>query len=183
MNDPNPTIARLMEELWRSDPRTPAALSYAVVDGARDGRIYPRVRDHHLTHACLFSGKLAPELVQAAPYLVPLVRAASTRELLELGWGASWGILAASNVGLEELRRHFRTMLRVEDEAGKRYLFRFYDPRVLRVYLPTCTSRELRAFFGPIERFLVESDKPTRLLSYSIRGTLLHTATVDLASA
>ena len=34
--------------------------------------------------------------------------------------------------------------------------FRYYDPRVLRAYLPTCNSEELRTVFGPIECFRTE---------------------------
>ncbi len=29
-------------------------------------------------------------------------------------------------------------------------VFRYYDPRVLRVYLPTCSPAEFARFFGPI---------------------------------
>ena len=40
--------------------------------------------------------------------------------------------------------------------GGERVYFRFYDPRVLRVYLPTCSSSELKGVFGPVGRFVVE---------------------------
>jgi hypothetical protein len=36
-------------------------------------------------------------------------------------------------------------------------LFRYYDPRVLRSYLPTCTPEELAQVFGPIHSFVMES--------------------------
>jgi len=45
----------------------------------------------------------------------------------------------------------------VQDAKGKDMYFRFYDPRVLRVFLPTCTPEELSDFFGPIAGFLIES--------------------------
>ena len=51
---------------------------------------------------------------------------------------------------LEELRRHFRKFLKVEDPKGKSLIFRYYDPRVLRVYLPTCNAMELQTVFGPV---------------------------------
>lgn len=35
-------------------------------------------------------------------------------------------------------------------------LFRFYDPRVLRLYLPSCTTEELDRVFGSVERFILE---------------------------
>jgi hypothetical protein len=33
--------------------------------------------------------------------------------------------------------------------------FRYYDPRVLGVFLPTCTLDELRAFMGPLQALAV----------------------------
>lgn len=38
--------------------------------------------------------------------------------------------------------------------------FRFYDPRVLRRFLPVCTPDQLYAFFGPIDYFLFEDEDP-----------------------
>lgn len=53
--------------------------------------------------------------------------------LFELGWGESWFTLCLvpSDVTLQHLRRHLRTLLRVRDEAGRWLMFRFYGPRVL----------------------------------------------------
>jgi hypothetical protein len=48
----------------------------------------------------------------------------------------------------------------VYDEEGSYLYFRYYDPRVLRVYLPTCNESELGAVFGPIEFFLLEHEDP-----------------------
>ncbi|MCK7510897.1 MAG: DUF4123 domain-containing protein [Desulfobacterales bacterium] len=59
---------------------------------------------------------------------------------------------------LNPLRTHFRRFLMVHDSDGKPLYFRYYDPRVLRVYLPTCTSQELKTVFGPVESFLVEDE-------------------------
>jgi hypothetical protein len=39
------------------------------------------------------------------------------------------------------MARRRRRFLRVKDEDG--LVFRFYDPRVMRVYLPTCAAGEL----------------------------------------
>jgi hypothetical protein len=59
-------------------------------------------------------------------------------------------------MSLDVVRRHLRRFLRVTDERGKQLLFRYYDPRVLRIYLPTCTTAELETFFGPLVRFVAE---------------------------
>ncbi|MCF6281484.1 MAG: DUF4123 domain-containing protein [Candidatus Polarisedimenticolaceae bacterium] len=50
-------------------------------------------------------------------------------------------------------------------------MFRFYDPRVLRLYLPTCTGNEAKQFFGPIPQIIVEAENSTCLLTYNRRAT------------
>jgi hypothetical protein len=72
------------------------------------------------------------------------------------GWGDSWGIIMTSAAPLEDLYKHFRKFLIVEDEEGKRLYFRFYDPRVIGVFLKTCIPEETQEFFGPISRFIFE---------------------------
>jgi len=46
------------------------------------------------------------------------------------------------------MRQHFRRFITVHDESGKPLLFRYYDPRVLRTFLPTCNAKELAEIFG-----------------------------------
>ena len=59
---------------------------------------------------------------------------------------------------LRTMRNHFRKLLTVYDPNGKPLLFRYYDPRVLRVYLPTCNAEELATIFGPINSYLLEDE-------------------------
>jgi hypothetical protein len=135
-----------------------------------------------LPHQCLFAGRLGTQLSQAAPYLVELSREAEfTRRIVSLGWGESWGIFAASPASIEHLRVHLRRFLQVVDAKGKRMYFRYYDPRVLRVYLPTCTEGELDVLFGPITRYMVEAAAPEQLLHYRRIGARLSLEVVDWA--
>jgi hypothetical protein len=137
---------------------------YAVVDGARDPSIVDLVRGSGQRYACLYSGKLPPELAAVAPYVVRLWRDHPfTAEWLDLAWGQSWGIFAIAPANLEEMRRHLRRFLRVRTEQGQALVFRYYDPRVLRVYLPTCTKEELATFFGPVSSFFVETEDARRV--------------------
>ncbi len=131
---------------------------YAILDGARDEQIVPRLRASRTGWKCLFAGTLEPELASAAPYLVELdPHELYTQTLLAQGWGKAWGIFLVSRAPLEQLHRHFRGFLRVADEDGRMLLFRYYDPRVLRVYLPTCTTTEFDQVFGPVDAFLLEA--------------------------
>ena len=65
------------------------------------------------------------------------------------------------------MRRHFRTFLKVSSPEGKHLYFRYYDPRVLRSYLPTCNAQEMTTVFGAITAFFVEGENPEVLLQFT----------------
>jgi hypothetical protein len=54
----------------------------------------------------------------------------------------------------------------VYDPQGKPLYFRYYDPRVFRIYLPTCNESELKIVFGPVNSFYVEWEDPNWLIHY-----------------
>jgi hypothetical protein len=165
---------RVMDAIW--PPSAPARHSsvWAILDGARDDRIYTALRTSGLDYLCLYSGRLSPAMETAAPYLVELApKYRFTAKLIEMSWGRSWGVFL--RVGeASSLRPHLRRFLRVQDEAGRILIFRYYDPRVLRVYLPTCRVDELRTVFGPISSYFVESDNAESLIEFAFDGRQLH---------
>jgi hypothetical protein len=164
-------IEQLTQRLW---PRGDDEHTYALLDGARDPAVHAWVTASPAAARCLYVGDLDPALARVAPYLVRLPRAAPTsRALLERAWGDAWGVFFRSTATMESLHRHFRRLLRVQDERGGRMLFRFYDPRVLRVYLPTCVAAELEQMFGPVEFFAIESEDRATVLEFrNQRGSL-----------
>jgi hypothetical protein len=144
---------------------------WMILDCARDQKqIFRFILGCHLDYRCLYSGTLHPALEMAAPYLLQLdVDSQETRRLIELSWGNSWGVFLKSETSLNSLRRHLREFLIVKDSKGRRMTFRYYDPRVLRTYLPTCTAEELRTVFGPIECFWTEDPKePDQLMDFRL---------------
>lgn len=145
----------------------PDESTYAVLDGARVPGLVARLRAATEEQACLYRGELKPDLRDRAPYLVKL-RAESpfTDWLLREQWGNSAGVFAVTPVGIEALRRHFRGFLRVRDQTGRVLYFRWYDPRVLRVYLPTCNAREIETVYGPISAFFCEAEDPPQALYF-----------------
>lgn len=178
-------LDRLIETLWPTGAQSGYS-TWAILDSARDERIYPALRLSRLEYISLYSGKLPDALQRAAPYLVELAAGYSfTRPLLDMGWGNSWGVFLRIK-DARNLRHHLRGFLRVQDEAGRTLVFRYYDPRVLRVYLPTCQKGELATVFGPISSFLVESEGGEGLIEFSFDGQRLrerHTSLLDPAEA
>jgi Domain of unknown function (DUF4123) len=178
---PYPYPDSVIHQLWWPTERDATLQIYAILDAARDENIYPTLIDSDSNYHCLYRGRLPQVLAQAAPYLVQLQpQAYFTNWLIREGWRESWGIFLASSATLDDLRRHFRRFIMVKDEAGKALYFRYYDPRVLRVYLPTCHAAELEKVFGPVHCFLVEDEDANTLIKYSCTDATLSLDIVPL---
>jgi hypothetical protein len=159
---------------------------WMIVDCARNPKqIFRFLLGCHLEYRCLYSGPIPPALEMAAPYLVQLEHDdQDTRRLIELSWGNSWGVFLKSGTNLDKLRRHLRGFLMVRDPQGRRMTFRYYDPRVLRVYLPTCNGEELRTVFGPVDCFWTEDQKDANhMLEFRLQGSTLAKKTLPLTTA
>lgn len=95
-----------------------------------------------------------------APYLVEVDEETFEWIRGNLWSGASWGILLESARTVEDLRRHFRPWVVVEDPNGDEMYFRFYDAEVLRTFLASATFQETLDLFGPVTRFFGVYDEP-----------------------
>jgi hypothetical protein len=156
----------------RKAAQLPDMKVYAILDTARDERIYPALAEYRCEYRHLFRGSLPPVLEKVAPHLVEVNPSSGfARWLIEEGWGMSWGIFLASPARLDILKNHFRDLVRVKDEAGRTIYFRYYDPRVFRVYLPTCTKDELQAVFGQVRHFFTEGEDGNLAIEYRIEDS------------
>jgi hypothetical protein len=149
-------LPALLDELFPDGIGAPHR-TFALLDAARDERIYPALLGADCEWLCLYRGDASVSMAEVAPYLVELDPTSLFAPwLLENGWGNSWGIFFNAVASLEILRAHFRRFVMVQLPDGRSVYFRFYDPRVLRVYLPTCTAEELETMFGPVDRYVME---------------------------
>ncbi len=113
----------------------------------------------------LFTGTAKEQYWQVAPYLFQMDPDLLDWTVAKL-WKEPWGIFALSKSNFEDLRLHFKKFLLAQLPDGKVWFFRYYDPRILKTYLPVCQPWELQKFFGPIRAFAVaggEEEKPTVL--------------------
>lgn len=131
---------------------------YAVLDSARAPRVLALLADAVDESQSLYEGLDGDLLSRVAPYLVKLQPSSRLLDALVIeGWGKSWGIYLSATRPFREVRRHLRRFLLVEDPSGKEVYFRYYDPRVLTRFLPTCTTRQSEELFGDVRRFCAES--------------------------
>lgn len=164
------TIRSVSQHLFSEDGTT----TYAVLDGASASGLLEKLYSLLPEFVCLYSGELEPDMAEVAPYLVRLdPESEFTEWLIAKGWGDHWGIFAVSRSDLPAMRRHFRSLLVVYDTSGNPLRFRYYDPRVLRVYLPTCNAGELATIFGPVSYYVLEGQDPSLVLRFGVMGGCL----------
>ena len=164
--------ALVIERLWQldHDRRWRAPNLHFLIDAARDRGIYPKLVSwqKRVEIVSLYQGALANDLAEVAPYLFCLGSDLTIFDWLwSQGWGRSWGVfLWSRGQTLQALRDHFRRLTMVEVEGGGPVMFRFYDPRVLDAFIPTCSPNQLASLFGPVRRFLVEADSGDALTEF-----------------
>lgn len=153
-------IEKSVDELSASLSRRPL---YAVLDACDEPLIPKKVQELGPEKSVsLYRPPAEFEFWDIAPYLVRV-----DEEVLK--WivgslqGTPWGIFAFASVDLPTLRRHFRRFLKVKNEEGKPYYFRFYDPRVLPAFLSSSTEEEARQVFGPVRAYGFLSDDARRV--------------------
>lgn len=170
----------LRSALWAKGPR---ADIWAIVDTARDPKAYWTLVNSHLNYSCLFAGHLPGALEQAAPYLVQLDSEDVYTDHLATQLGNSFGIFFQYDGAMKAVRHHLRKLLTVRDPSGRKLLFRYYDPRVLRVFLPTCDSTELNQVYGPIKTYWTEGDEPNSLIEFRQGRKGLETSRLKISAA
>lgn len=150
---------------------------FAVMDGFHSPEVIARIQAMAPEHIVPLlqtrdtDTRLVPHLIEVnAPLLDLLVTSAGPEP---------WGIFAMSNAGLEKLRIHFRRFLVVELPGGEQWYFRYYDPRLLPIYLANCEEWELRKFFGPVRGFGIPVMQENRFVIVQGPSVL---ATTDPAS-
>ena len=138
---------------------TANSCNYVLLDAARMGEAMGKAKEINAAYICLFDGTDSIQLEDVAPYIFSTAgQTAFISWLFNGGWGQSWGIYFSSDTDIDSLHFHWQQHLIVHDEAGKESYLRFYDPRVLRIFLPICTSEQLEEFFGPVKYFVVEGE-------------------------
>ncbi len=141
---------------------------FAIVDAARDPMILALLAQSDTENQSLYAGPNGAKLAAVAPYLVRLPSDCSLlKSLVEHGWGENWGVFLTCNQPFSDVRKHLRRFLMVQNDEGKKVYFRFYDPRILRVFLPTCLPGQAAEFFGPISSFFAEDETAKQLLRFA----------------
>lgn len=146
---------KLADRLWPDDDCN----TFALLDGAGIPDLIDRMqRAPGLEFECLFSGELEAGVAEVAPYIVRLEAGSEFSGWAMGGWGEQRGVFVQVPrvVELPVLRRHFRKLNMVYGPDGGAMLFRYYDPRVLWMFLSVCVREQVDSLFGPVSNFIFE---------------------------
>jgi len=136
--------------------------TFAVIDGAACPELRFKIYDWEPQSVCLWSGALEPDMEEVAPYMVLLDRDSTfTDWLITKGWDNHWNIFVTSNLDFKAFRKQIRKLLLVKSPEGQNMVFRFYDPRVMGMFLPILEKSQYDELYEGINQFLFTSSNKT----------------------
>lgn len=131
---------------------------YALIDPLADNQpLHYWYRHASDTQAWpLYGGTEFTDAILHGPWLLPLAQLPNwlTWWQEQEGAGQAQGVLIASPYPVEQLVRHWQSLL-IAGLDGEEVLFRYYDPRVLAPMLATYTETEICQFLGPTTSLLI----------------------------
>lgn len=143
----------------------PRSTLYAVVDAASlPGLLEPMYALGSRHFASLLPGELTPDVAHVAPYLVTLRDGASLIEWLDSRLELPWGYVIESDLKMLPLQLHLRRFSETRGPHGQAWLFRFWDPRVMRTMTSILSADQAQAFMQNLSCiYLLEAgaDVPT----------------------
>jgi len=132
---------------------------------------------------CLFTGDLALELADVAPYLGQLTQidehaAALLQQLMSIDCAL---VLQSGdpNLSFSQAHRHLRKFNVVYGPDNAPLFFRYYDPRVLPGVLRVFDASQLKAFFGPFDAIVLR-EGDAGLSKLQVVSGELHSSTVEV---
>lgn len=153
--------------------------TYIVLDAAKMYGAIGKARELNPKNICLYQGESKRSLGAVGPWLFEFQQnSAFSQWIFDNARGNNWGVIFHSKADFQKIFRHLRKFLIVSTEDGRELYFRFYDPRVLSMFLPTCNQEQLQAFFGPVEAFFAEGDSGL-LVKFSFSGGKLYSEELD----
>ena len=153
---------------------------FLLLDAARLKQNLDEAKALNPTCISLYNGEMESQLQNAFPFLFSFEENAEFANwYFKNGWGQSWGVILYSEYEMQKTADHLKKHILINTENGKEYFFRFYDPRVLRVFLPTCNAKQLKEFFGPVEQFICEDEDPEFGLVFAFDENNLMTTRIN----
>lgn len=156
---------------------------YALLDPIRIGLDFADAYSLAIEGIVLQTSIQAEDFQNVTPHLFPCeVGDQLYNWITSTGKGDSWGIFVQSPLGIESLGKQLQKLLVVSMQTdGRQVYFRFYDPRVLRSFLPSCQKDQLKEIFIGVDTFICEDKDDDFLLHFTFENEQLNTIKVPIS--
>lgn len=127
---------------------------YLLLDGARIDNLPTLLYrlDSSPTIEWLYHATPYRALFDVGPALVVLRADSPLEQAFMDHWQHHAGLMIESDAPMLELAEYLRSLTHARVSGGASLLFRYYDPRVMRHWLPALSSAERDRMMGPISR-------------------------------
>jgi Domain of unknown function (DUF4123) len=158
-------------EFARDPDQPPPLRAYALIDASQSPDIAICLDAFNSPARCLFDGDVGDDLSDVAPWLVELTRFDDAWDwFVADGYGRNWGILIHSRLELPRLKTQLKRFLKITDEKGQSFFFKYYRPKHLNAYLPVFDDQQTSSFMKGIETIFAEDDKdPNKLHQHRLK--------------
>ncbi len=192
----------LKEQLFKDDTYT-----YLLIDATARGQLTKTfdIDDYNeLDTRSLYSGQLAQELKQQAPYVIDITLTKAQvddndqipkfhRDFFVNHWGKHTAIIIQSKSRIDKIVFHLKKFIKIQDDTNKWFYFRFFDPRTMNHYLQSIQRwpQRIAKWYGAsgddelIHTFYCEDNNGNNANAYRIQQNhgLKHTGKVTLTQA
>lgn len=125
---------------------------YLLLDGAQIDNVMTQLyqlEDSPAFHQ-LYQGTCYEELADLGPLLIRLRPGGRLEQHFAEHWQAKAGLWLESDACESELVEHLRSLVHVGVSSDTTVLLRFYDPRIMRHWLPDLAADERDRLMGPV---------------------------------
>jgi hypothetical protein len=142
----------------------PPRHSYLLLDGAQiDGlvaRIYGLEESPSLH--LLYQQSTYEALAEVGPLLVPVRPHSELAQVFNQEWRTTAGIWLESDVSEDDLVDYLRSLIHAQVD-GTTVLLRYYDPRIMQLWLGAMDADERDPLMGPVTRIRLPTDSGAEL--------------------
>jgi hypothetical protein len=154
------TVQALPGDFLLKEAEKEDAHLYAIVDSARNDEVFRYFIIGDTPYRSLFEGTMDVQSYGVSGFVIECKKNSPLYDwVTSTLWGQDACIFIVCKMSFDEVFSHFQQFNRVILEGDKVVLFRFYDPRVLRTYLPSCKKQEIELFFGDMICLFAESEE------------------------
>lgn len=131
-----------------------SASRYLLLDGANIENLPSRLYslDDNPTLEWLYHATPYQAVFDVGPALVVLKTNTPLEQAFKEHWQHDAGVMIESDAPMQQLAEHLRSLIHARVPGDVSLLFRYYDPRVMRHWLPALDPDEKDRMMGPISR-------------------------------